>query len=575
MFTGAALAYLALFGLWETSMVTVSLLGAAAFLCVLIGIPLGIWFGKSQRAYNAALPVLDFMQTMPAFVYLIPIIAFFGTGKPPGVLATLVFGMPPVIRLTALGIRGVPESTKEAATAFGCTRWTLLKDIEIPLAMPSIMTGVNQTILMCLSMVVIASLIGAKGLGQDVLVALQYAAKGQGMLAGLAILFCAMVIDRIVREGPRTDRLHPVRPAPVSGDRWWRRRPLVSVVDERGTVLRLRASASASDGQSSAGRHARPMDALDKLAFSFPTMVRALLRLLPRALTVEFDLRTLQRLPTAHVGPGLRQRHADMPWRIACRRRAGHPPRPHVLLTLEFQATVDRHMALRVEIYTALLRQDLLREGHLVGPDRELPRVLPVVVHTGRERWSAPLSVRALTAPGPEAVTPLQPEARYVLLDGPALPDDDARRNLAAALIAVQSCVEAARMPERVAGLLGLLRRSGDEALGEALREAVRGILERRFGGELPRRWMEEPAMLEHRMDEWEQEWFRQGREEGRAEERALLRRQAARRFGADTAEALGRLLEGVDDADRLAEIGEMIVDCETGGELLDRAGRA
>ena len=139
------------------------------------------------------------MQTMPAFVYLIPIIAFFGTGKPPGVLATLVFGMPPVIRLTALGIRGVPESTKEAAVAFGCTRWTLLKDIEIPLAMPSIMTGVNQTILMCLSMVVIASLIGAKGLGQDVLIALQYAAKGQGMLAGLAILFCAMVIDRIVQ----------------------------------------------------------------------------------------------------------------------------------------------------------------------------------------------------------------------------------------------------------------------------------------------------------------------------------------------------------------------------------------
>ena len=199
VFTGAALAYLALFGLWETSMVTVSLLGAAAFLCVLFGIPLGVWFGKSRKAYNAALPVLDFMQTMPAFVYLIPIIAFFGTGKPPGVLATLVFGMPPVIRLTALGIRGVPEATKEAAIAFGCTRWTLLKDVEMPLAMPSIMTGVNQTILMCLSMVVIASLIGAKGLGQDVLIALQYAAKGQGMLAGLAILFCAMVIDRIVQ----------------------------------------------------------------------------------------------------------------------------------------------------------------------------------------------------------------------------------------------------------------------------------------------------------------------------------------------------------------------------------------
>ena len=154
---------------------------------------------KSKRAYNAALPVLDFMQTMPAFVYLIPIIAFFGTGKPPGVLATLIFGMPPVVRLTALGMRGVPENTKEAAIAFGATKWELMRNVEIPLALPSIMTGINQTILMCLSMVVIASLIGAKGLGQDVLVALQYAAKGQGMLAGLAILFVAMVIDRIIQ----------------------------------------------------------------------------------------------------------------------------------------------------------------------------------------------------------------------------------------------------------------------------------------------------------------------------------------------------------------------------------------
>ena len=382
------------------------------------------------------------------------------------------------------------------------------------------------------------------------------------------------------------------------------------------------------------------MDALDKLAFSFPTMVRALLRLLPTALTAELDLRSLKRLPTTHVGPGLRQRHADMPWRIACRPAAGRPPWPHVLLTLEFQATVDRHMALRVETYTALLRQDLLREGRrLAGPNRTLPRVLPVVVYTGRERWNAPLGVRALTAPGPEALAPLQPDAACVLLDGPALPDEDVRRNLAAALIAVQSCAEASQMPERVAGLLGLLRHTGDAELGKALRDGLRWMLETRFGGELPRRWMEEPMSLEHRMDEWEQEWFRQGREEGRAEvlqalqarqlgangadgadveepmtlehrmdeweqewfrqgreegirrgrdegrdegreegraeERALLLRLTARRFGADTAEALGRLLEGVDDANRLAEVGEMIVDCRTGGELLDRAGRA
>ncbi len=199
IFTAASLAYLAFLGLWEVSMATVALLGAAAFLCLVFGIPLGIWCAKSKRAFAVVRPILDFMQTMPAFVYLIPVIAFFGTGKPPGVLATIVFGMPPVIRLTALGMRMVPEATKEAAMAFGCTKGMLLREVEIPLAMPSIMTGINQTILMCLSMVVIASLIGAGGLGKNVLEALQYAAKGQGMLAGLAILFCAMVIDRVIQ----------------------------------------------------------------------------------------------------------------------------------------------------------------------------------------------------------------------------------------------------------------------------------------------------------------------------------------------------------------------------------------
>ncbi len=199
IFTAASLLYLAFMGLWEMSMITVALIGAGAFLCVIIGIPLGIWFGKSRRAYSIAEPVLDFMQTMPAFVYLIPIIAFFGTGKPPGVLATLIFAMPPVIRLTALGMRGVPETTKEAAVAFGCSKWQLLRNVELPLALPSIMTGVNQTILMSLSMVVIASLIGAEGLGALILEALQYAAKGQGLLGGIAILLCAMVIDRIAQ----------------------------------------------------------------------------------------------------------------------------------------------------------------------------------------------------------------------------------------------------------------------------------------------------------------------------------------------------------------------------------------
>lgn len=197
--TVAAIAYIAVLGFWERSMSTVALLGTAAVICTVIGIPLGIWFSRSERAYQIGRPILDFMQTMPAFVYLIPIIALFGTGKPPGILVAIIFGLPPIVRLTNLGLRGVPEDVKEAATAFGANRLQILTGVEMPLAMNSIMAGINQTILFCLSAIVIASLIGAKGLGYDVLIALQYAAKGQGVLAGLAILFCAMVIDRIVQ----------------------------------------------------------------------------------------------------------------------------------------------------------------------------------------------------------------------------------------------------------------------------------------------------------------------------------------------------------------------------------------
>lgn len=199
VFSAAGLAYLALLGFWEKSMATIALLGTAAFLAIAIGIPLGIWCGRNRRVYAVIRPVLDFMQTMPAFVYLIPVIAFFGIGRPPGIIATLIFGMPPVVRLTALGLDGVPEAVREAARAFGASRWFILWKVDLPLAMPSIMAGVNQTLLMCLSMVVIASLIGSRGLGEDVLSALQYAAVGQGILAGFAILACAMIIDRIVQ----------------------------------------------------------------------------------------------------------------------------------------------------------------------------------------------------------------------------------------------------------------------------------------------------------------------------------------------------------------------------------------
>lgn len=199
IFVAAALGYLGLLGFWEPSLATFALLGAAALVAIILGIPIGIWCARSPRAYAVIRPVLDFMQTMPAFVYLIPVIALFGIGKPPAVIATLGFGMPPVIRLTTLGLRNVPADVREAAIAFGATKLTVLFKVDLPMAAPSILTGINQTILMSLGMVVIASLIGAKGLGQDVLQALQFAATGYGILSGLAILFCAMILDRIVQ----------------------------------------------------------------------------------------------------------------------------------------------------------------------------------------------------------------------------------------------------------------------------------------------------------------------------------------------------------------------------------------
>ena len=206
LLTAACIAYLALLGLWEPAMQTVALLGTAAAICVALGIPIGVALSRSERARSIAQPVLDLMQTMPALVYLIPAIAFFGTGTPPGVIATVIFGLPPVVRLTALGLRQVPADVKEAASAYGATPRQLLFGVELPLARPAIMAGVNQTILMCLSMVVIAALIGAQGLGSVVLEALQYAASGQGILAGLAILLCAVVIDRVVQSTFRPKR---------------------------------------------------------------------------------------------------------------------------------------------------------------------------------------------------------------------------------------------------------------------------------------------------------------------------------------------------------------------------------
>lgn len=194
--TFVALTYLALLGFWEKSLQTIALLGTAALISIAIGIPLGVLSGYNRRFAAFLRPVLDFMQAMPAFVYLIPVIALFGIGKPSGIIATVIFGVPPVVRLTALGIAGVPANVREATQSFGASAFFTLRKVDLPLAMPSIRAGISQSILMCLSMVVIASLIGAQGLGEDVLRSLQYASQGQGLLA---ILACAIVLDRLVQ----------------------------------------------------------------------------------------------------------------------------------------------------------------------------------------------------------------------------------------------------------------------------------------------------------------------------------------------------------------------------------------
>ncbi len=196
---GCFLTYMGLFGFWEKAMTTLALLGTAAMLSICIGIPLGLFCARRPKVYAVIRPIMDFMQTMPSFVFMIPVIAFFSVGKPAAVITTMIFGGTPVVRLTVLGMRGVPESVREAAIAFGASRWYILTKVDLPLAAPSILAGVNQTIMLSLAMVVVASLIGAKGLGEDVLEALQYSSVGQGILAGFAILFCAMILNRVVQ----------------------------------------------------------------------------------------------------------------------------------------------------------------------------------------------------------------------------------------------------------------------------------------------------------------------------------------------------------------------------------------
>ena len=186
-------------GFWEETMQTLALVLSSTCMALLLGIPLGIWMAGSGRCNKILQPVLDCMQTMPAFVYLIPAVLFFGLGTVPGAFATIIFALPPVARLTALGLRQVPKNVVEAARSFGATPSQLLFKVELPLALPTILAGINQTIMMSLSMVVVAAMISAGGLGEVVLKGITQMKIGMGFEGGIAVVILAIVLDRITQ----------------------------------------------------------------------------------------------------------------------------------------------------------------------------------------------------------------------------------------------------------------------------------------------------------------------------------------------------------------------------------------
>lgn len=199
LFTAVGLLLVVSIGLWTETMQTLALVVTSTLIALVIGIPLGIWMSRSATVNRIARPILDFMQTMPAFVYLIPAVYFFDLGVVPGAVATVIFAMPPAVRLTNLGIRQVPADVIEAARSFGCTGNQMLVKVQIPLAMPTILAGLNQTIMLSLSMVVISSMIGAEGLGIIVLQGITQLKVGQGFEGGLAVVILAMVLDRMTQ----------------------------------------------------------------------------------------------------------------------------------------------------------------------------------------------------------------------------------------------------------------------------------------------------------------------------------------------------------------------------------------
>ena len=188
------------FGMWEDTMSTLAIILVATFLCISIGIPLGIAMARSNKIQAFVVPILDIMQTIPSFVYLIPVVMLLGIGKVPGLIAVCIYAIPPIVRLTNLGIRLVDKDVLEAADSFGANYWQKLFGVQIPLALPTIFAGVNQTIMMALAMVVIASMIGVKGLGLPVLQAISNQYLALGLMNGLAIVILAIIFDRVTQK---------------------------------------------------------------------------------------------------------------------------------------------------------------------------------------------------------------------------------------------------------------------------------------------------------------------------------------------------------------------------------------
>ena len=207
---GAAISFFLIgyFGMWKDCMATVAIITVCVIICMTIGIPMGVIMARSNRAERTILPVLDMMQTIPSFVYLIPILMLLGIGKVPGLIAICIYAVPPIIRLTNLGIREVDKETIEASEAFGATKLQKLRTVQIPLALPTVFAGVNQTIMMALAMVVIASMIGVKGLGVPILRAVLNQYLALGLFNGLAIVALAIIFDRAAQEYGRRIQKH-------------------------------------------------------------------------------------------------------------------------------------------------------------------------------------------------------------------------------------------------------------------------------------------------------------------------------------------------------------------------------